>query len=79
MTAELLLASLQLSTPEIILAIGALALLMIGVFSGERSTTTVTGPRCRTPDHRRPVAGDARSGTAWPMAAPSFPIRSPAS
>lgn len=43
MTAELLLASLQLSTPEIILAVGGLVLLMIGVFSGERSGTTVTG------------------------------------
>lgn len=43
MTAELLLASLQLSTPEIILAVGALVLLMIGVFSGERSGTTVIG------------------------------------
>lgn len=42
MTAEILLASLQISTPELILAIGALALLMIGVFSGERSAATVT-------------------------------------
>jgi len=43
MTADTLLASLQLSTPEIILAVGALVLLMIGVFSGERSGTTVIG------------------------------------
>lgn len=43
MTADTILASLQLSLPEIILAVGALALLMIGVFSGERSGTTVTG------------------------------------
>ncbi|SIP89412.1 NADH dehydrogenase subunit N [Rhizobium sp. RU35A] len=43
MTAEILLASLQISTPELILAIGALALLMIGVFSGDRSAPTVTG------------------------------------
>nr|WP_298102079.1 NADH-quinone oxidoreductase subunit NuoN [uncultured Shinella sp.] len=43
MTADTLLASLQLSTPEIILAVGGLVLLMIGVFSGERSGTTVTG------------------------------------
>ena len=43
MTPDTILASLQLSTPEIILAVGALALLMIGVFSGERSGTTVTG------------------------------------
>ncbi|OJT95855.1 MAG: NADH-quinone oxidoreductase subunit N [Rhizobium sp. 63-7] len=42
MTSEILLASLHLATPEIILAIGALALLMIGVFSGEKSGTTVT-------------------------------------
>ncbi len=43
MTADTILASLQLSLPEIILAVGALALLMIGVFSGERSGTTVIG------------------------------------
>lgn len=42
MTADLSL-SLTLATPEIILAVGALALLMIGVFSGERAHTTVTG------------------------------------
>jgi NADH-quinone oxidoreductase subunit N len=34
---------MQLAMPEIILAVGALALLMIGVFSGERSAPTVTG------------------------------------
>lgn len=43
MTAEILLASLQISTPELILAVGALALLMFGVFSGDRSAPTVTG------------------------------------
>jgi NADH-quinone oxidoreductase subunit N len=43
MTADTILASLQLSMPEIILAVGALVLLMVGVFSGERSGTTVTG------------------------------------
>ena len=43
MTAETLIASLQLSVPELILAIGAMALLMIGVFSSERSAPTVTG------------------------------------
>ncbi len=43
MTAETLIASLQLSMPELILAVGAMALLMIGVFSGERATPTVTG------------------------------------
>ncbi|OCP16404.1 MULTISPECIES: NADH-quinone oxidoreductase subunit NuoN [unclassified Ensifer] len=43
MTAETLLASLQLSIPELILAVGAMALLMIGVFAGEKSTSTVTG------------------------------------
>lgn len=43
MTAEILFASLHIATPELILAVGALALLMIGVFSGDKSTTTVTG------------------------------------
>ncbi|MCF3642025.1 NADH-quinone oxidoreductase subunit NuoN [Rhizobium sp. TRM95111] len=43
MTADTILASLQLSTPEIILAVGAMVLLMIGVFSGEKSAGTVTG------------------------------------
>jgi NADH-quinone oxidoreductase subunit N len=43
MTAELLSLSLQLSMPEVILAVGALALLMIGVFSGDKSAPTVTG------------------------------------
>jgi len=42
MTAELSY-SLTLATPELILAIGAMVLLMIGVFSGERASTTVTG------------------------------------
>lgn len=42
MTAELS-QSLTLATPELILAIGAVALLMIGVFSGERANNTVTG------------------------------------
>ena len=35
--------SLSLATPELILAVGAMALLMIGVFSGENSNTRVTG------------------------------------
>ncbi|MBX3570154.1 MAG: NADH-quinone oxidoreductase subunit NuoN [Rhizobiaceae bacterium] len=35
--------SLSLAAPELILALGAMALLMIGVFSGERANTTVTG------------------------------------
>lgn len=43
MTAELLYSSLQLSIPELMLAGGAMALLMIGVFSGERSVTLVNG------------------------------------
>ena len=43
MTAETILASLQLSLPELILAAGALVLLMIGVFSGEKSASAVTG------------------------------------
>ena len=42
MTAELS-TSLVLATPELILAIGAMALLMIGVFSGEKANSTVTG------------------------------------
>ena len=42
MTADLS-PSLILAAPELILALGALALLMIGVFSGERANTTVTG------------------------------------
>ncbi|MDH6268795.1 NADH-quinone oxidoreductase subunit N [Rhizobium sp. SG_E_25_P2] len=42
MTAETLLASLTITTPELILAIGALVLLMIGVFAGEKSAKTVT-------------------------------------
>ena len=42
MTADLS-TSLFLAAPELILAAGALALLMIGVFSGERANTTVTG------------------------------------
>jgi NADH-quinone oxidoreductase subunit N len=43
MTAEILFASLQIAMPELILAVGALALLMFGVFSGDKSTNTVTG------------------------------------
>jgi NADH-quinone oxidoreductase subunit N len=35
--------SLSLATPELILAIGAMALLMIGVYSGERANTVVNG------------------------------------
>ena len=42
MTPELL-SSLSLSMPELIVAVGALALLMVGVFSGERANSTVTG------------------------------------
>ncbi len=43
MTAEILFASLRIATPELILAVGALVLLMIGVFSGDKSTNTVMG------------------------------------
>ena len=43
MTAETFLASLHLSMPELILAVGAMVLLMIGVFSGEKSSGLVTG------------------------------------
>lgn len=35
--------SLILALPELALAVGAMALLMVGVFSGERAETTVTG------------------------------------
>ncbi|CAI2934117.1 NADH-quinone oxidoreductase subunit NuoN [Aminobacter sp. P9b] len=42
MTPELL-SSLSLSMPELIIAVGALVLLMVGVFSGERANSTVTG------------------------------------
>lgn len=35
--------SLTLATPELILAVGAMVLLMIGVYSSERANTTVTG------------------------------------
>jgi NADH-quinone oxidoreductase subunit N len=42
MTAETILASLHLSLPELILAGGALLLLMIGVFIGEKSTSLIT-------------------------------------
>ncbi|WP_416065985.1 NADH-quinone oxidoreductase subunit NuoN [Rhizobium sp. ZK1] len=42
MTAETISLSLYLSAPEIILAIGALVLLMIGVFAGERSGPLVS-------------------------------------
>jgi len=42
MTPDLSL-SLSLAAPELIIAIGALALLMVGAFSGERANTTVTG------------------------------------
>jgi proton-translocating NADH-quinone oxidoreductase, chain N len=43
MTPDLLYSSLQLSIPELMLAAGAMVLLMIGVFGGERSATLVTG------------------------------------
>ncbi|MFI0846763.1 NADH-quinone oxidoreductase subunit NuoN [Mesorhizobium sp. IMUNJ 23232] len=36
-------ASLSLAAPELIIAIGAMALLMVGVYSGEKANTTVTG------------------------------------
>ena len=43
MTTELLVASLQLSMPELILAVGSMVLLMIGVYSGKKSSNLVTG------------------------------------
>ena len=42
MTGETILASMNLSMPELILAIGAMVLLMIGVFAGEKSARIVT-------------------------------------
>jgi len=42
MSAELT-SSLTLAAPELLLAVGALALLMIGVFTGEKANSTVTG------------------------------------
>jgi len=42
MTSEPILSSLSVSTPELILAVGALALLMIGVYGGEKSAKPVT-------------------------------------
>ena len=42
MTPELS-SSLVLATPELIIAVGAMVLLMIGVYSGERANATVTG------------------------------------
>ncbi len=42
MTAETIIASLNLSTPELILAVGALVLLMLGVFAGEKSASAVS-------------------------------------
>ena len=43
MTTEILVQSLQLSMPEIILAVGAMVLLMIGVYSGSKTSNLVTG------------------------------------
>ncbi|MEM9105890.1 MAG: NADH-quinone oxidoreductase subunit NuoN [Pseudomonadota bacterium] len=43
MTPELLVSSLLLFMPEMILAVGAMALLMVGVYSGKQSSTLVTG------------------------------------
>ena len=44
MSAEMLSESLTLALPELILAIGAMVLLMVGVFApAERANSTVTG------------------------------------
>ncbi|MCP4998144.1 MAG: NADH-quinone oxidoreductase subunit NuoN [Hyphomicrobiales bacterium] len=43
MTTELLVSSLQLSMPEIFLAVGGMVLLMIGVYSGNKTSSLVTG------------------------------------
>lgn len=75
MTAEILFASLHIATPELILAVGALALLMIGVFSGDKSTTTVTAfplPCCSSS-----VSGSSLSPLrVWPSAAFTSPMPS---
>ena len=44
-----LLSSFSLSTPELILAIGALALLMVGAYSRSNTTMTVTGLAGQSP------------------------------
>jgi NADH-quinone oxidoreductase subunit N len=66
-----LVSSLTLSAPELMLAVGAMVLLMIGAYSGERANTLVSGLA---------VAILLLAG-AWlvlfrPMAAPSSPIPS---
>ncbi|TCT35209.1 NADH-quinone oxidoreductase subunit NuoN [Martelella mediterranea] len=43
MTSELLLSSLKLIMPELIIAIGAMVLLMIGAFAGKKSGPTIIG------------------------------------
>ena len=43
MTSELLLSSLKLIMPELILALGAMVLLMIGAFAGRKSGQTIVG------------------------------------
>ncbi|MBP0615050.1 NADH-quinone oxidoreductase subunit NuoN [Jiella mangrovi] len=43
MMPDMLSSSLQIAAPELILAIGAMILLMIGVFMGEKSAQTITG------------------------------------
>ena len=71
-------ADFPVALPEIVLAVGALVLLMIGAFGGERSTPLVTGlsiaiarlAACRP--HLHP--GDS----GRPSTAPSSSIRSPA-
>lgn len=43
MTSELILSSLKLIMPELILALGAMVLLMIGAFAGRKSGQTIVG------------------------------------
>ncbi|UIJ73622.1 NADH-quinone oxidoreductase subunit NuoN [Aurantimonas sp. HBX-1] len=43
MLSDMLATSLPIVAPELIMAVGAMLLLMIGVFTGERSAQTVTG------------------------------------
>ena len=54
--------------PEILLAVGAMLLLMLGVFVGERSTTVVTGLSVADNRSRRPRGGrlgNERPSNVW--------------
>jgi hypothetical protein len=61
---DLLSSSLSLAMPEVILAVGALVLLMVGVFSGERrGATLVNGLDDRLTGWRRRL--DAADWRQW--------------